>query len=214
MAAKFHHPTMMCFVFRFNFTKIQNQILNYKYFIKKIFLLQFSQKKDSFVTQTKIKSNINMERNIEIDKLDLQILALLMEDANMPYTEIGKKINVSGGTIHVRMKKLEATGVVKGSALIIDQTLLGWDIVAFLGIYLDKSSMYDQVAAELKEIPEIVNVHYTTGIYSIFAKITCKDTAHLKRVLHDKIQKIAGIQRTETFISLEESISRSVPFDL
>ena len=155
-----------------------------------------------------------MDKHSEIDKTDLQILTFLMTDANMAYTEIGKKINVSGGTVHVRMKKMENLGIVKGSALVIDQSLLGWDIVAFLGIYLDKSSMYDDVAEALKQIPEVVNIHYTTGIYSIFAKIACRDTGHLKNVLHDKIQRIVGIQRTETFISLEESVSRSAPFDL
>jgi Lrp/AsnC family transcriptional regulator for asnA, asnC and gidA len=155
-----------------------------------------------------------MDKNLEIDNVDLKILALLMEDANMPYTEIGKKIYVSGGTVHVRMKKLEQLGVVKGSSLNIDYSKLGWDISAFLGIYLDKSSLYDEVSRELEKIPEIVNVHYTTGIYSIFCKIICRDTNHLREVLHDKIQKVSGIQRTETFISLDESINRSIPFNL
>ncbi|WP_234733769.1 Lrp/AsnC ligand binding domain-containing protein [Tellurirhabdus bombi] len=153
-----------------------------------------------------------MDKNPEIDSVDLKILNLLMEDANMPYTEIGKRIQVSGGTIHVRMKKMEQMGIVKGSQLIIDHTKLGWDISAFLGIYLDKSSLYDEVASEMQKIPEVVNIHYTTGIYSIFAKIVCRDTQHLREVLHDKIQKVGGIQRTETFISLEERVNRPIPF--
>lgn len=153
-----------------------------------------------------------MEKNIEVDEIDLKILGLLMSDAKMPYTEVGKRINVSGGTVHVRMNKMESLGIVKGSQLIVDHTKLGWDISAFLGIYLDKSSMYADVAAQMMAIPEVVSINYTTGIYSIFAKIVCRDTVHLREVLHDKIQKVVGIQRTETFISLEESVSRSVPF--
>ncbi|AYQ32251.1 MULTISPECIES: Lrp/AsnC ligand binding domain-containing protein [Runella] len=155
-----------------------------------------------------------MERNLEIDKIDatdLKILALLLEDAHLAYTEIGKRVHVSGGTVHVRMKKLEQLGIVKGAQLLVDQTKLGWDISAFLGIYLDKSSLYEEVAIELERIPEVVNIHYTTGIYSIFAKIVCRDTEHLRQVLHDKIQKVGGIQRTETFISLEERIARPIP---
>lgn len=155
-----------------------------------------------------------MERNFEIDKIDstdLKILSLLLEDAHLPYTEIGKRVHVSGGTVHVRMKKLEQLGIVKGAHLLIDQARLGWDISAFLGIYLDKSSLYEEVAIQLEKIPEVVNIHYTTGIYSIFAKIVCRDTEHLRQVLHDKIQRVSGIQRTETFISLEERIARSVP---
>lgn len=151
-----------------------------------------------------------MSRHSEIDTIDRQILSLLMKDANMPYTEIAKKIHVSGGTVHVRMKKLEDIGVVKGAGLIVDYAVLGYDITAFLGIYLDKSSLYDDVAKQLKNIPEIVEANYTTGAYSIFVKIVCRDTNHLRDVLHDKIQKISGIQRTETFISLDESISRPI----
>ncbi len=157
---------------------------------------------------------LKADKNSEIDNVDLKILDLLMQDANMPYTEIGKRIFVSGGTVHVRMRKLEQMGVVRGSQLIIDPSKLGWDISAFLGIYLDKSSLYAEVAQELSQIPEVVNIHYTTGIYSIFAKIVCRDTMHLRQVLHDKIQKVAGIQRTETFISLEESVNRPIPFTL
>lgn len=153
-----------------------------------------------------------MEKNIEVDEIDLKILGLLMSDAKMPYTEVGKRINVSGGTVHVRMNKMESLGIVKGSQLIVDHTKLGWDISAFLGIYLDKSSLYADVAEQMMAIPEVVSINYTTGIYSIFAKIVCRDTVHLREVLHDKIQKVSGIQRTETFISLEESVSRSVPF--
>ena len=153
-----------------------------------------------------------MDKNLEIDNIDLQILSLLMQDANMPYTEIGKKVFVSGGTVHVRMRKMIELGIVKGSQLIIDYAKLGWDISAYLGIYLDKSSLYAEVSKELEKIPEVVSANYTTGNYSIFVKIICRDTQHLREVLHDKIQKVSGIQRTETFISLEESINRSIPF--
>lgn len=151
-----------------------------------------------------------MSKHVDIDKLDKQILSMLMRNAKQAYTEIAKQLHVSGGTIHVRMKKLEDAGVVKGYNLAIDYGKLGYDICAFLGIYLDKSSLYDDVAAELESIPEIVAVHYTTGLYSIFAQIICRDTAHLRDVLHDKIQKISGIQRTETFISLQESVERPI----
>jgi Lrp/AsnC family transcriptional regulator, regulator for asnA, asnC and gidA len=155
-----------------------------------------------------------MDKKLEIDNTDLRILDFLMQDANMPFTEIGNKLDVSGGTIHVRMNKMKAMGIVKGSQLVIDVSKLGWDITAFLGIYLDKSSLYSEVAKELMSIPEVINIHYTTGIYSIFAKIVCRDTQHLREVLHDKIQKVQGIQRTETFISLEESVSRPIPFSI
>ncbi len=152
-----------------------------------------------------------MEKKLEFDNIDLKILSLLMQDATMPYTTIGEKIFVSGGTVHVRMNKMEEMGIVRGSQLIIDPAKLGWDISAFLGIYLDKSELYDSVAVQLERIPEVVSINYTTGQYSIFVKIVCRDTQHLREVLHDKIQKVSGIQRTETFISLEERFNRSIP---
>lgn len=152
-----------------------------------------------------------MEKKFELDPLDYKILEILVHDANLPYTEIGTRLDVSGGTVHVRMKKMESLGIVKGAQLLIDYSRIGWDITAFLGIYLDKSSLYEDVARQLAQIPEVVNIHYTTGIYSIFAKIICRDTQHLREVLHDKIQRVTGIQRTETFISLEESLLRNTP---
>jgi len=134
----------------------------------------------------------------------------MMEDAEVSYADLGKKLFVSGGTIHVRIKKLEELGVVKGKKLSVDLKELGYDVIAFIGIYLEKSSLYDSVAKELKKVPQIVRLNYTTGNYSMFAEIVCKDIQQLRYVLHDELQKIKGIERTETFISLEESLVRSV----
>ncbi|MCC6462869.1 MAG: Lrp/AsnC ligand binding domain-containing protein [Saprospiraceae bacterium] len=153
-----------------------------------------------------------MTAHPEIDQLDKQILAKLVEDGKTPYTDIAKQLFVSSGTIHVRMKKLEQLGIVKGASLTVDYQKLGYDITAYLGIHLEKSSLYDEVVELLKQIPEVVEANYTTGMYSIFTKIVCKDTNHLRQVLHDKIQKIQGIQRTETIISLEQTFSRPVAF--
>lgn len=151
-----------------------------------------------------------MISKLNIDKLDLQIIQALMENADISYADLGKKLFVSGGTIHVRIKKLEENNIVKGRKLIADLKILGYDVIAFIGVYLEKSSLYDSVAQELKKIPEIVRLNYTTGNYSMFAEIVCKDIQQLRIVLHDKLQNIVGIERTETFISLEESFSRTV----
>ena len=145
-----------------------------------------------------------------LDKLDYKILEILMKNAELSYKEISSQLFVSPGTVHVRVKKMKEIGVIKGTQIMVDYDKLGFDIAAFLGIYLDKSSLYDDVATQLTNIPEVVGVHYTTGLYNIFAKIICRDTTHLREVLHDKIQNISGIQRTETFISLQESIDRPI----
>jgi len=151
-----------------------------------------------------------MDQNYDIDNVDLNILNILTKDAKKPYTDVARKVHVSGGTVHVRMNKMEDAGVVLGSTLELDYKRLGYTLTAFLGIFLSKSSLYDQVFEQLILIDEIVTIHYTTGNYSMFLKLICKDTAHLKDILHDRLQKIDGIVRTETIISLEESLSRHV----
>jgi Lrp/AsnC family transcriptional regulator for asnA, asnC and gidA len=151
---------------------------------------------------------LNIDKSL--DKLDLQIIQSMMLDAEISYADLGKQLFVSGGTIHVRIKKLEELGIVRGKRLAVDMKVLGYDVIAFIGIYLEKSSLYDSVAEALQKIPQIVRLNYTTGNYSMFAEIVCKDIQQLRFVLHDELQKIKGIERTETFISLEESFSRNV----
>jgi Lrp/AsnC family transcriptional regulator, regulator for asnA, asnC and gidA len=156
------------------------------------------------------KPALKMSHKVNLDKLDYQIIQEMMENAEISYADLGKKLFVSGGTIHVRIKKLEEVGIVKGTKLSVDLKALGYDVIAFIGIYLEKSSLYDTVAKDLRKIPEIVRLNYTTGNYSMFAEVVCKDIQQLRFVLHDELQKIKGIERTETFISLDESFSRNV----
>ncbi|WP_400193701.1 Lrp/AsnC ligand binding domain-containing protein [Hymenobacter sp. B81] len=151
-----------------------------------------------------------MARNYELDDTDRKILALLLDDAKTPYTEIARKVHVSGGTVHVRMARLEELGIVQGATLKIDYPKLGYGVHAFLGIYLLKSSVYHSVAEQLRTIPEVVSIHFTTGAYGVFARLVCRDTQHLRDVLHDRIQLIEGIERTETLISLEETLNRPI----
>ncbi len=151
-----------------------------------------------------------MAGKLNFDKLDYQIINEMMETAEISYADLGKKLFVSGGTIHVRIKKLQELGIVKGTKLNVDLKAMGYDVIAFIGIYLEKSSLYDIIVKELKKIPQIVRLNYTTGNYSMFAEIVCKDISQLRYVLHDELQKIKGIERTETFISLEESFTRNV----
>lgn len=151
-----------------------------------------------------------MSANYKIDRLDRQIVSILMQDARTPFTDIAKKLIVSPGTIHVRMKKLEEMGLVTGSTLLIDPTIAGFDLVAFIGVNLEKGGMYNKVLEKLKGIPEVVEAYYTTGQYGMFLKVVCANTQHMREVLNDKIQLIEGIHGTETFLSLEESLKRQV----
>ena len=154
--------------------------------------------------------NQNKNKNLQIDNIDRKIISLLMKDAMMPFTEIAHRVLMSSGTIHVRMKNLQKMGIIKGTSLILDYSKLGYDLTSFVGVYLEKGSIYDKVIKSLEKIPEVVEAHYTTGVYSIFIKMVCKNTNHLRKVLNEKVQPVQGIARTETIISLEESIKRHI----
>lgn len=151
-----------------------------------------------------------MAVKLNLVKLDYQIMQEMMEAAEISYADLGKKLFVSAPTIHMHIKKLQEMKIVKGTKLNVDFKVLGYDVIAFIGVYLEKSSLYDAVMKELRKIPQIVRLNYTTGNYSMFAEIVCKDIGELRHVLHDELQKIKGIERTETFISLEESFRRNV----
>jgi len=154
-----------------------------------------------------------MSRPYELDDTDRRIISLLVQDAKLPYSEIARQLHVSGGTIHSRMTRLEELGVVRGATLDLDLMKVGYSIQAFLGIFLLKSSFCDSVIAQLRGIPEVISLHFTTGSYNLFARLACRDTQHLRNVLHDQVQQIEGVERTETLISLEEVFSRSVRLD-
>jgi len=142
-----------------------------------------------------------MELNIAgLDELDYQILEILIKDSRTPYLEIARHCHVSGGTIHVRMNKMQEMGLIKGTRLILDTSKLGYDVCCFIGIYLNKASSYPDVLEQLKEIKEIVELHYTTGAYSIFIKVMCKSISNLQDLLMNRLQVISGVQSTDTFI--------------
>ena len=147
---------------------------------------------------------------IEIDGIDKEILRDLMLDARKPILQIANKIGISGAAIHQRLKKLEDSGVTSGSKLILNNKVLGYKTMAFIGVYLEKASSNAEAVKELKKIPEVLECHYTTGNWSILIKIICRDNEHLMHLLNQKIQPINGVSRTETYISLEQQIERQI----
>lgn len=148
--------------------------------------------------------------NNHLDELDLQILELLIKDCRTPYLEIARICHVSGGTIHVRMKKMEDLGIIRGSRIVLNLPKLGYDVCCFVGIYVDKTSSFTSVFDEMSKIKEVVELHLTTGDYSMFAKIVCSNISDLQDVLLNKINNIDGISRTDTFVSLSQPIDRNI----
>lgn len=147
---------------------------------------------------------------MEIDGIDKTILSYLMQDARTSINRLSKEVGISGAAVHQRIKKLEKVGVISGSQILLNPKILGFKTIAFIGIYLDKAMRNPEAVKQLKEIPEIIECHYTTGNWSIFIKLMCKDNEHLMSVLNSKVQTIEGVSRTETFISLEQQIGRQI----
>lgn len=151
-----------------------------------------------------------VNEEIAIDGIDKIILRELMTDARKPILEIARKVGISGAAIHQRLRKLEKAKLITGSRFIIDPKILGYNTMAFIGIYLDRAVSNPKAVKQLEEIPEVIECHYTTGNWSIFIKILCKNNEHLMHLLNKKIQAIDGVSRTETFISLNQQIERQI----
>jgi Lrp/AsnC family transcriptional regulator for asnA, asnC and gidA len=147
---------------------------------------------------------------VEIDGIDKEILRFLMKDARKPILQIANKIGISGAAIHQRLRKLELSGVISGSKFVINQKIMGYNTMAFVGVYLDKAARNPEAVKELRKIPEVLECHFTTGNWSILIKIICRDNEHLMKLLNTKIQAIEGVSRTETFISLDQQIDRQI----
>ena len=146
----------------------------------------------------------------KIDKLDRQILRLIAEDARIPFLEVARTCNVSGAAIHQRIQKLSAMGVLKGSQFVIDPEKIGYETCAYIGLNLKDPGTFDEVVEKLKEIPEVVECHYTTGDYDLFIKIFAINNHHLLDIIHDKLQPL-GLSRSETIISFGSAFTRQLP---
>ena len=151
-----------------------------------------------------------INEQISIDGIDKIILRALMEDARRPVLEIARKVGISGAAIHQRLRKLEVSGLISGSRVIIDPKILGYKTMAFVGIFLDRAMSNPKAVKQLKDIPEVIECHYTTGNWSILIKILCQNNEDLMHLLNKKIQAIEGVSRTETFISLDQQIDRQI----
>ncbi|MCZ2085010.1 MULTISPECIES: Lrp/AsnC ligand binding domain-containing protein [unclassified Kaistella] len=154
-----------------------------------------------------MKNAINAEYHL--DKIDKEIIYMLMDNAKTSLALISKNVGISTTAVHQRIKKLENAEVIENSISFLNPRKIGFKVVSFLGVFLEQPSHYNDAIKALKEINEVVEAHYTTGNYTIFLKVLCRDNDHLMEILN-KIQKLKGVTRTETFISLEQSINRQL----
>lgn len=152
---------------------------------------------------------MNLE-NYEIDSTDRKILYFLSQDARMPYLEIARMLNVSGGMVHQRIQKMNNLGIIKGSRIVINSRVLGMDVQAIVGIHLASAKDNQNVMSQLKAFPEIIEAYYTTGKYALVVKVCVSSIKKLYQLLSDKLQNIDEIQSTESFICLDQPINREI----
>ena len=148
--------------------------------------------------------------NYQIDEIDRKILSFLVGNARMPYLEIARECNISGAAIHQRVKKMESSGIISGSRMVIKPAAIGLNVCAFISVNLSEDNKYPEVVAALKHVPEIVEFHFVTGKAALFLKVYCFDNEHLMNILINTIQRIPYVLSTDTMISLDEAFSREV----
>ena len=149
----------------------------------------------------------------KIDKLDRQILSIISKNARIPFKDVAEECGVSRAAIHQRVQRLMDMDVIVGSGYHINPKVLGYNTCTYIGVNLEKGSMYKEVVPEFQKIPEIVECNFTTGPYSVLLKLYARDNEHLMELLNNKIQEIPGVTATETLISLNQGIKREIPLN-
>ena len=149
------------------------------------------------------------EVGYKLDAIDKKIIYMLMDNAKTSLAQISKNIGISTTAVHQRIKKLENAGVIENSVSFLNPRKIGYKVVSYIDVFMDQPSHFQELIKALNEINEIVEAHYTTGNWTVFLKVLCVDNDHLMQIL-SKIQKLKGVTRTETFISLEQSINRQL----
>ena len=149
----------------------------------------------------------------KIDKLDRQILNIISKNARIPFKDVAEECGVSRAAIHQRVQRMIDMNVIVGSGYHINPKILGYNTCTYIGVKLERGSMYKRVVEELNHIPEVVECHYTTGQYDLFIKIYAKNNQHLLSIIHNKLQPL-GLARTESLISFKEAFKRQIPIDL
>lgn len=150
----------------------------------------------------------------KIDELDRKILQIITKSARIPFRDVAEKCGVSRAAVHQRVQKMFDGGVITGSSYHVKPKSLGYQLCVYIGIKMDKASMYNQVITELEQIPEVVEAQYTLGEFGLLIKVYARDNEHLLNLLNNKIQIIPGVADTTTLTTLAQPIYRQVPIEI
>lgn len=152
-----------------------------------------------------------MEKIDNIDNLDRKILSIVMHNARIPSKDVAQECGVSRAAIHQRIQRMIDLGIITGSGYTVNPKKLGYSTCAYIGVNLERGALYQTVVPEFEMIPEVVECHFTTGPYTMMVKLFVRNNEHLMDLLNRKIQMIPGVTGTETLISLDNSIERTIP---
>lgn len=155
----------------------------------------------------------DMDVNELTDSIDRKILKIITLNARVPFKDVAEQVGISRTSVHQRVQRMTDLGVIESSGFHVNPAKLGFNMCVYVGITLEKGSLYNSVVSELEKIPEIVESQYTLGAYTILIKLYARDSAHLMELLNGRIQEIPGVISTETLTSLDQRIKRSVPIE-
>ena len=155
-----------------------------------------------------------MNKQPSIDNLDRKILSIVMHNARIPSKDVALVCGVSRAAVHQRIQRMIEDGIITGSGYTVNPNTLGYFTCTYIGVNLERGAIYSQVVPEIEKIPEVTECHFTTGPYTMLIKLFVRDNDHLMEVLNKKIQQIPGVTGTETLISLDNSIQRTIPMNV
>jgi Lrp/AsnC family transcriptional regulator for asnA, asnC and gidA len=140
--------------------------------------------------------------NSVLDDVNLKIIDILGKDSSTPFVEIAKQIGVSDATVHIRVRRLISEGIINKFTVMIDNNLLGYDHLAFMGINV-KPGLADEAIEDLTNLEEVLEIHEMHGTFDLLLKIRSKDLDQMRDVVENKIRTLPHIIETELMTVLK-----------
>ena len=137
-----------------------------------------------------------------LDEVNLRILDILGRDASRPFVDIAKELEISDATVHIRVKRLQAAGILRKFTITTDNVLLGYDHLAFVGINLSKGSG-DDVLVALSQLDEILELHEMYGEFDLLVKVRSRNLEEMRDIIANKISKIPQITEAQSMMVLK-----------
>ena len=136
-----------------------------------------------------------------IDEFDRTIISYLQYDGRMPFTQIAEQLGVTEGTVRRRVRQLIDDGNMQIVA-IVDPYALGFREAAMIGVTV-QANQINTVADKIAQLPEVTYLFQAAGEFDLFVEVYCQNREHFVSFLNNRLQKIPGIERTQSFVILK-----------